>query len=191
MITTQRNITGITLWTIFPANKNPPDFNELEHFKQQTTKLQYMLIINRMLSCVGVSYCYSYHSWWERALIFISHTIVSPVCFIPHLDGWIWAAGTPAHYGLTLTKTDKEKHFMMRVKQAAMVVRGGSSDSQYWPDWGRGGWCCRWPFWWGCWEENCFLWAMSWGHLMEENMWTLIELYHLYQSISNQEHVDL
>lgn len=43
----------------------------------------------------------------------------------------------------------------------------------------------------GCWEENCFLWAMSWGHLMEENMWTLIELYHLYQSISNQEHVDL
>ncbi len=37
-----------------------------------------------------------------------------------------------------------------------------------------------------CWEENCFLWAMSWGHLMEENMWTATS------SISkHQEHGDL
>lgn len=55
------------------------------------------------------------------------------VCLIPHLDAWIWAAATPAHYALTLTKTDKEKHLRMRVKQLVMVVRGSSSDSQYWP----------------------------------------------------------
>lgn len=63
MITAQRNnIVGTTFRTFFflqknktlTANQNPFCFKKHKHSKWQSTKLKHVLIINRMLPCIGV-----------------------------------------------------------------------------------------------------------------------------------------
>ncbi len=55
-----------------PANQNPLHLKELKHLKLQIKNLQCALIINRMLSCVGVNantvIVNIDHSWCEQAV---------------------------------------------------------------------------------------------------------------------------
>ncbi len=54
-------------WKSLIANQNPSCFKELDHLKWQTPKLQCTLIINKLLSCIGVD---------ANAVIFVVNFIV-------------------------------------------------------------------------------------------------------------------